>query len=320
MNPSYYRPVVPHSCRRAPWHDYRSRCIYMITMNRAKGVPCFSYLRGTLGSHSRRPHTILSPLGEVIASCISALKERYPFVRILRRVIMPEHIHFVLFITEDSDVHLGDIIKHLKVESLQASIARKVTPELPAIFEELYHDRILIKRGQLQRLLGYVSDNPRRRMERMRYPDFHHRRLVSDEEGRAYEAYGNIHLLEDPDIEAVRVSSHYSEEELQRRKRLWLRTIQNSGVLASPFISEAEKRVRDWACSNGGRLILLDTNGFGKNYAPKEPLHTLCSEGRLLIIAPTAYSHRHVTPTRTDCLRLNDLATAVAEHRLKPLN
>jgi hypothetical protein len=238
----------------------------------------------------------------------------------MRRVIMPEHIHFVLFITEDSDVHLGDIIKHLKVESLQASIARKVTPELPAIFEELYHDRILIKRGQLQRLLGYVSDNPRRRMERMRYPDFHHRCLVSDEKGRAYEAYGNIHLLEDPDIEAVRVSSHYSEKELQRRKRLWLRTIQNSGVLASPFISEAEKRVRDWACSNGGRLILLDTNSFGKNYAPKEPLHTLCSEGRLLIIAPTDYCHHHVKPTRADCLRLNDLASAVAEHRLKPIN
>jgi hypothetical protein len=32
--------------------------------------------------------------------------------------------------------------------------------ELPSIFEERYHDRILLKQGQLDRILKYVSDNP----------------------------------------------------------------------------------------------------------------------------------------------------------------
>lgn len=111
--PAYYRPLVPNGCRRAPWHDYRSRCIYMITINRASGILPFSTLAGIPGSHDWKPRTVLTPTGEIIASCISELKGAFPFIRILRRVIMPEHIHFVIFVTEATDIHLGDIILKL---------------------------------------------------------------------------------------------------------------------------------------------------------------------------------------------------------------
>lgn len=161
-------------------------------------------------------------------------------------------------------------------------------------------------------MLRYVSDNPRRRLERAAHPDFHCRRRFTAPDGQVYEAYGNIHLLEDPDIEPVRISSRYTPEELRQKKILWQRTIENSGVLISPFISEAERRVRDYAYANGGRLIIIENNGFGKNFTPKEPRHTLCSEGRLLIIAPLSYTLRSIRPTRADCLRMNDLASLLS--------
>jgi hypothetical protein len=303
----------------------------MITLNKALGVPAFSQICGTIGSESDKPRADLSPLGKMISGKISELRWKFPFVKILRRIIMPEHVHFVIFVTENTTTHLGDIINHLKKECtvayntasthISASTSKpsqnETAPELQPVFEQLYHDRVLLKKDQLQRILNYVTDNPRRRLERMLTPDLHSRCIIHDEDGTCYEAYGNIQLLDDPDIEAVKISRKYSPEILRKKKYCWMQTVENGGILVSPFISQAEKRVRDWAIDNDGRVILIISNGFGQNYSPKEPLHTLCSEGRLLIIAPTEHSFSKETLSREECLKLNALAEQVANYRLK---
>lgn len=236
---------------------------------------------------------------------------------------MPEHIHFVLFVTEATDTHLGDIILDLKGECTRRyhGTTKQAVREAPliSIFEEGYHDRILLKKDQLQRMLSYVSDNPRRRLERMNHPDFFRRTIIAGPDGTRYEAYGNIHLLEDPDIEAVKVSRKYTPDELIHRKRIWMHTVQNGGVLVSPFISPAEKKVENWACNAGGRIILITDNGFGTNYTPKGLLHTLCSEGRLLIIAPTEHRTASIPLDRATCMQMNALAETVAAYSLRRL-
>lgn len=280
-----------------------------------------STLRGIPGSHDFKPQTVLTPAGTVIASCLSAIKETFPTVRILRHVIMPEHLHFVLFNTEPTDYNLGNIICYFKSECtrniLDAGLMNERSLSDP-FFEKGYHDRILLKRGQLRRMLTYVSDNPRRRLERLACPSFFSRHRLKGPDGVLYEAYGNRYLLEDPDIEPVKVSSKYTPQQLQDRKVCWLHTVQNGGVLVSPFISRAEHNVLDWAIDNGGRLILVTGNGFGPNYAPKGRLHTLCAEGRLLLIAPAVYSTSAVPTTRAACLSMNALAEAIAAYSLRP--
>lgn len=321
INPSYYRPLVPNSCRRATWHDYHSRCIYLITINKNSHTPAFSTLEGIPGSHDWKPRTIPTPTGEIIASCLSHIKDNFPDVKILRRVIMPQHLHFVLFNTVYTDYHLGDIISRFKQNCLRSFYGIKDVETngiitAPSLFEDNYHDRILLKKDQLQRMLAYVSDNPRRRLERMRHSDFFYRSPVISSQGIQLEAYGNIHLLEDPDIEAVKISRKYTANELRMRKIRWMKTVQNGGVLVSPFISADEKKVKNWACDNGGRLILIENNGFGHNYTPKGYLHQLCSEGRLLIIAPSEHSTRKTTTTRESCLSMNALAEEISSYGL----
>lgn len=117
----------------------------------------------------------------------------------------------------------------------------------------------------------------------------------------------------------MKISRKYTPEELIRRKRIWMRTVQNGGVLVSPFISPAEKKVENWACQEGGRIILITDNGFGTNYTPKGILHTLCSEGRLLIIAPTVHRTTSIALDRATCLQMNALAETVAAYSLRRL-
>lgn len=120
------------------------------------------------------------------------------------------------------------------------SIAQGNIPDKASIFDEKYHDRILMKEGQLERMLSYVSDNPRRRMMRMMNPGFHLRRRIRHQNGKEYEIYGNPDLLSDPDLEPVKISSRYTPKELVAKKLCWKHTVENCGVLVSPFISEAE--------------------------------------------------------------------------------
>ena len=108
------RQLIPNGQRRAPWHDYYGRSIYMITLNAASGVPRFSSLKGIPGNRDWPPYTVLTPLGEIIAKSLSSIKANFPFTKIIRRVIMPEHVHFVLYVTEKTEYHLGDIISWLK--------------------------------------------------------------------------------------------------------------------------------------------------------------------------------------------------------------
>lgn len=231
---------------------------------------------------------------------------------------MPEHVHFVIYIIEKTEYHLGDIVSHLKGEcsrrfsGLDSKRSTDFSQKLPSVFEEGYHDRILMKEGQLQRMLRYVSDNPRRRLIRMTHPDFFSRHSIPSFEGMELEAYGNIHLLEDPDIEPVKISSKFSQEELIRRKVCWKRTVENCGVLASPFVSKAEKLVRDWAIDNGGRLIYMVDNGFGPLFAPKGIIHQLCSEGRMLLIAPAEYKFSSPRPGKSYWERMNRLAASIS--------
>ena len=48
----------------------------------------------------------------------------------------------------------------------------------------------------------------------------------------------------------------------------WLYTAANGGVLASPFISQAEKEIRREAESVDGKIILLTNEAFPERYKP----------------------------------------------------
>lgn len=318
----FRRQLIPNGNRRASWHNYKSRCMYLITVNAASGIPPFSVISGEPGNHDYPPVAQRTEIGEIINKCISDIKIKYPHICILRRIIMPEHIHFVIFVKVAGVCSLGTIIRYFKGECTRrlagyegvrtTGFDDKLTP----IFESGYHDRIVKKRGQLNRILHYVSDNPRRRLLRMANPTFHSRSFITNTDGLQFETYGNIQLFEDPDIEAVKISKSFTSEELRRKKLSWKTTIDNCGVLVSPFISQAEKRVRDWALTNGGRLIIIQENGFGQRFAPKGKLFDLCSEGRVLIIAPIKYTTKSITLTRSICEAMNKLASDIASRKL----
>lgn len=315
----------PNAGVRCPGHDYRSRCIYHIVLNKADRFPDFSEVVGIPDDHRCPPKTALSEVGKIIFEAISNIKSNFPHTSILRRCIMPDHVHFAIFIKEKTDIHLGHIIKKLKRECSSRFEAMGHEPEIE-FFIPGYHDTFLTGKDQLKKMLAYISDNPRRHLVRKSNPGWFQQFIISSPDGQSrYEAYGNWDLLSEFQRVPVKVSRKYSPTELIARKRLWHKTILNDGVLVSPFINPNEKRVRDWAVENGGSLIYLTYKPFPEKFKPQGKMFDLCAEGRLLIIfippdeKEAAYIRENGCPSYSHCQRMNSIAEEIAEKEFRPL-
>lgn len=301
---------------RCPFHDYRSRAIYLITINKGPSVPDFALCYGNKDLHYQNAGIKYFDLGRRIKDELWNIRNRFRNAVVKQYVVMPDHIHFVLDIQDRTEYHLGDLISTFKntVNNLAG---------INGVFEEGYHDRILRGPGQYDRIVNYIKDNPRRKLIKVNFKEFFGEPKLINLEGRDYIIYGNFFLLKNPVISNVRFSRKYSVPELENRCTSWDETIRSNGVLISPFIHDKEKEYRDKAIENGGNLIYFVRYPIGERFKPQGELFDLCAQGRLLLIS-TYRSGQSYRLTRAEAMAMNALAESICKSdgstlRLRPL-
>lgn len=289
---------------RAYFHDYRSRRIYHITLSKAPAVEDFGRLVGS-GREARVERSIL---GSIIARHIKRIPEFNPKLRVLQYIIMPDHIHLLVFATEMLELPLGNYIGMFKVTVGQNY--RDGYGGRTPVFDEDFYDRFIRPRQSLDTVYNYIRENPYRLAVRKENPGFF--RLVREISigGTVYQSYGNQFLMSNPFKEAVVVHRSNTDDENRRLEALWLHTAANGGVLVSPFISRAEKAVREQAESLGGKIIVIQNEPLPERFKPSGKDFELCATGRLLIIAPKVASENKLS--RSACLAMNRLAETIA--------
>lgn len=283
-------------------HDYKSRCIYHITLKKAPGVESFGYLCGGV----RNAEIVRSELGVIIERNLRQISRLSPALKLLQYCVMPDHVHLLLFVMAPIDLHLGQYISKLKILIYQEY--RMLKGIGIAVFERDFYDCILHRGRSLDTLFRYLRENPRRLAVRKACPEFFRRVSSMRIGGADCQAYGNLQLLENPFREQVVV--HRADTPATRRSNrdLWLHTASNGGVLVSPFISPAEKAIRAEAEEAGGRIILIIHEPMGERYKPAGRDFELCERGSLLIVS----ARRSGALTRETCLAMNSLAAAAA--------
>lgn len=119
-----YRPAsakapTPNYWQRKTDHDYKSRCYYMVTLRKAPMMPVFSNVESKDNDfrHARVNH---SPIGAIINKEIHNLSRYYAGVKIFDSVVMPDHVHFLIFISVSNAYHLGNVIAALKARCSKA--------------------------------------------------------------------------------------------------------------------------------------------------------------------------------------------------------
>lgn len=287
----------------------------MITMTKNPVIPNFSFIeKNTFG----KVFTVNHPVGEEIKNSFYLLCNKYSGdVKIIKNVIMPDHIHFIFFLKRDLNKHLSDFMSEFmgtcsrRLWNLPqfSALAEKREP----VFEAGYHDRILLRKGQLRNMMRYINDNPRRLYYRRRHSDLFKERYILEIGGEKYETMGNIFLLDDPDKMVVKASRNWTENDFERNKMKWFQCVSNSGVLVSPFIHKYEKEGLKGAMDLDGKIIYVLTNGFGDREYPKGRFFDHCAAGNILFITPLYHIKTTVKLRRERCREMNELSKTIAE-------
>lgn len=293
---------------RFPTRDYRQPAFYMITMTALDRRPRFA----TCAEN----RTTLTEDGQLVYDLWHRIAKDYPQISLSALVIMPDHLHGIVRVTEHMDKPIGVPLRAFKSQVTVALRKRNANPDLQ-IWAPGYHDWAVWRRGSLNAYIHYIRDNPRRFCLRKAHPDLfrrvndlRHDRLPSDE---TWTGYGNLFLLDKPELYALQVSRRIAPETLETVQAEMLDRVRNDGVLVSPFISPGEKDIARAALDAGGAVILMKPDGFPPCFKPHGKYFDLCQQGRLLILAcrPPATA---ATPVIRDlCLAMNRWCQQIAK-------
>lgn len=316
----------PSMLRRRVGHDYQSRRIYLITMTVLGRRPLLGTLVGDAdapdGSQSA-PRVELSELGQRVADCWMAIEKHYPEVAVLATMVMPDHLHGILFVEQHMEQHLGMVIKGFKTGCNKAYRELKLQQQLQQqccciedkkgyLWERGYNDHILEGKGELERWFAYLRNNPRRLAMKRTYPDFFKVQFNITIGSQTYAAIGNRFLLDYPQKKQVQCSRRLTKEEIERVAATMLQHSRRSGaVLVSPAISDGERVVMREALDSGLPLIFLTPWGFNIFSKPVHQYYEACAAGRFLTLAPWPHENQKIPLTREMCLQLNAMAAEI---------
>ena len=181
------------------------------------------------------------------------------------------------------------------------------------LWEQGYNDRILLQEGQLQRMLEYLDDNPRRLLLKHAHPQYFKPLAKLTIVGIEMEAMGNTTLLNKPVKLQVQCSRHLYQNEIEQRKQYFLHAAQQGAVIVSPCISPGEKEIATAILEAQLPLIVLLLKGFPPFFKPQPHYLIACAEGRLLMISPYPWQNEKIDNMRQRCLQLNDIAAEICK-------
>ena len=274
--------------QRAPWHDYKSRCIYHITITKSPEAPYFGHVVGDINSEfgeQNYPCCLESTIGKVIFFNIKAISKLHKYLKILQFVIMPDHIHLLIFVEKDLPEHLGFFISRFKYFTKLELRRKHLIGEKAKLFEESFHDRILRPKHDINIIIQYIRENPKRFLIIRNFSDFFIKedRLIN---GIKSQVYGNPLLLENPFKEAVVIHRADSEDIIESKYDNWMHLASNGGVLVGAFVSKKEKEIFNAILKIGGKVICIKEKAFIEREKPSGRLFNHCASGNLLFIYP----------------------------------
>lgn len=311
---------------------FKGEGIYHLTFTVFERLP----ILGILGGNERQAWVKLSPIGYDISATIQHTGDHYPSVRLLAKQLMPDHIHIVLWVQSNCAYSIKEISRGLRQawrKIVNAHLSGEVSDNISVninrqiLSADSYKQisasqsqrllsfppfgtpfiRTLAGRSQLDAMIAYVHDNPRRALWRRLHPELF--RVVQNARigKRDCGLFGNLFLLRQPVKRSVvchrwRMVSdgnggetrdyntpYETTDTFARQRDDLLQAAREQGaVLVSGCISKGEQQIVADAMQQHLPVILLQKEPITSPYwKPPRSRFEACTDGLLLIIAPT---------------------------------
>ena len=149
---------------RLPAFDYSTVGAYFITICAKNRRPIFGRVVG--GGVLDAPHLALSPYGKIVAAQLEAMSHFYPDLQIEKSVVMPNHIHFIVSVTQDPSGASGTP-PPTTTRSVQAILAFVSTFKRLSnrtahtdLWQRGYYDHVIRGRDDYEEIWQYIDSNP----------------------------------------------------------------------------------------------------------------------------------------------------------------
>ncbi|MBQ3266075.1 MAG: transposase [Ruminococcus sp.] len=143
---------------RMPEYDYNSNGAYFITICTKNRKPLLSKISvgTTIG---RPPDVILTKYGRITEDAIRNIEIVSPSVHIDNFVIMPNHIHLLLFLyCDDGRAMLVPTISRI-IQQLKGTISKRIGH---SVWHPRFYDRVIRSERDYREIYQYIDNNPAR--------------------------------------------------------------------------------------------------------------------------------------------------------------
>lgn len=258
-------------------------------------------------------------LGNAIVEQFLAIPSHRPEVKPLAFCLMPDHFHGIIYVTSEMQSGIMSLVRGFwqgckKVgrtysssvvrdrDALSSSLPRIKSADTPnwqydPIFHEMPYVVPLAGKGQLERMISYVHNNPYRAWLKRANPDLfrmrkdiHISRAGSD---MAFSAMGNMFLLDWPMRQLVECSRTMRQETLDAQMKEVMRNAEQGYVTITAAINDNERAIAKAVREAGFPMVILLKDGFPtpgseqeRYYKPKGVYFETCAAGKLLLMEP----------------------------------
>lgn len=307
--------------------------IYHVTLT----IPSREPLLGSLVIPDNDPKQAFverTELGKEIVYIIGSLPHYRPQIRLLQYCLMPDHVHFILYVQQAMPYSIKSVIRgfwqaakkigreYNSILSISPNVIRgneqNKTSTIHPIFTEVPFIRPMSRRGQLDAMMQYVKLNPQRLATKRLMPGFFRVQENIEIAGRIYSAVGNVKLLQAERFMPVHVrrkmveaAEHGDDQTLRKYMNNCILAARKGAVMVSPFISPKEKEIMVVLLAEELPIILLADNGFRDYYKPSAGLFDSVAAGRVLILSPWEHDSAKKHISRADCVALNNMAEEI---------
>ena len=144
--------------------DYSSSGAYFITIctKDRKNIFWRKDQPNFVGEDSILPYDSiqLSLYGKIVEKSINAIPMRYYYIKLMQYVVMPNHVHLILFIPYED----GRIISSpTDISTVVGQMKRRVSKEIGfSVWQRSFHDHVIRDKEDYEKIAKYVRENPTR--------------------------------------------------------------------------------------------------------------------------------------------------------------
>lgn len=167
MSTKYKNAYRSETTQLKNW-DYGSRGFYFVTICTKSKQPYFGRIVKNNGFIQNAAVQRLTQIGDIVNQYWKDIPKHFPFVELDAFVIMPDHIHGILFLNrpkyeswrtnsfKPQSENLASIIRGFKAAVKKYAVMNKLEFE----WQPRYYDRVIHAESELNIIRQYIANNP----------------------------------------------------------------------------------------------------------------------------------------------------------------